>query len=204
MKKKIVSILLCTAMVATMAVGCGGSGDSGSDSGSDAKTEDDADSGEDDGASDDGSTVGKNTFVDGGTEMALWTFQELHVGFYTELADKWNEANPDKAINLTVTTGESRTMQSKMLMACQSNGEGAPDIRDIEIGNYASFVAGDYLLPLNDVVEPYKDDIVMSRVEMYGDGDNWYGIDFHLGASVTYYNMDIMDEAGVDPAGIVT
>ena len=41
MKKKIVSILLCTAMVATMAVGCGGgSGDSGSDSGSDAKTED--------------------------------------------------------------------------------------------------------------------------------------------------------------------
>ena len=54
MKKKIVSILLCTAMVATMAVGCGGSGDSGSDSGSDAKTEDDADSGEDDGASDDG------------------------------------------------------------------------------------------------------------------------------------------------------
>ena len=81
MKKKIVSILLCTAMVATMAVGCGGSGDSGSDSGSDAKTEDDADSGEDDGASDDGSTVGKNTFVDGGTEMALWTFQELHVGF---------------------------------------------------------------------------------------------------------------------------
>lgn len=204
MKKKIVSILLCTAMVATMAVGCGGSGESGSDSGSDAKTEDDADSGEDDGASDDGSTVGKNTFVDGGTEMALWTFQELHVGFYTELADKWNEANPDKAINLTVTTGESRTMQSKMLMACQSNGEGAPDICDIEIGNYASFVAGDYLLPLNDVVEPYKDDIVMSRVEMYGDGDNWYGIDFHLGASVTYYNMDIMDEAGVDPAGIVT
>ncbi len=203
MKKKIVSILLCTAMVATMAAGCGGSGDSGSDSGSDAKTEEDAGS-DDAGASDDGSTVGKNTFVDGGTEMALWTFQELHVGFYTELADKWNEANPDKAINLTVTTGESRTMQSKMLMACQSNGEGAPDICDIEIGNYASFVAGDYLLPLNDVVEPYKDDIVMSRVEMYGDGDNWYGIDFHLGASVTYYNMDIMDEAGVDPAGIVT
>lgn len=187
MKKKIVSILLCTAMVATMAVGCGGgSGDSGSDSGSDAKTEDDA--GGDDAAADDGSTVGKNTFVDGGTEMALWTFQELHVGFYTELADQWNAQNPDKAINLTVTTGESRTMQSKMLMACQSNGEGAPDICDIEIGNYASFVAGDYLLPLNDVVEPYKDDIVMSRVEMYGDGDNWYGIDFHLGASVTYYN----------------
>ena len=45
----------------------------------------------------------------------------------------------------------------------------------------------------------------MSRIEMYGDQeDNWYGIDFHLGASVCYYNMDIMNEAGVDPSTIVT
>ena len=44
----------------------------------------------------------------------------------------------------------------------------------------------------------------MSRVQMYGKDDNWYGIDFHLGASVCYYNMDIMNEAGVDPANIVT
>ena len=44
------------------------------------------------------------------------------------------------------------------------------------------------------MVEPYKDDIVMSRVNMYGDSEgNQYGIDFHLGASVCYYNMDIMD-----------
>jgi arabinosaccharide transport system substrate-binding protein len=57
---------------------------------------------------------------------------------------------------------------------------------------------------LNDVVEPYEDEIVMSRVQMYGKDDNWYGIDFHLGASVCYYNMDIMNEAGVDPANIVT
>ena len=45
----------------------------------------------------------------------------------------------------------------------------------------------------------------MSLVEMYGDKEvNWYGADFHLGASVCYYNMDIMNEAGVDPATIVT
>lgn len=38
MKKKIVSVLLCVAMVATMAVGCGGKktdGDSGSSKGGD-------------------------------------------------------------------------------------------------------------------------------------------------------------------------
>lgn len=150
------------------------------------------------------SSQGTNTFVDGGTEMEFWTFQELHVGFWTEMADIWNEQNPDRPINLTVTTGESHSLHSKLLVACQ-NGEGAPDMADIEIGYYGSFLKDNYLLPLNEVVEPYKDDVVMSRVEMYGDRDgNVYGIDFHLGASVCYYNMDIMNEAGIDPADIVT
>lgn len=151
-----------------------------------------------------GSTQGTNTFVDGGTEMSLWTFQELHVGFWTAMADAWNEANPDRPINLTVTTGESHSLHSKLLVACQA-GDGAPDMADIEIGYYGSFLKDGYLIPINDAVEPYQDDIVMSRVEMYGDKEgNWYGVDFHLGASVCYYNMDIMNEAGVDPADIVT
>ncbi len=155
-------------------------------------------------ADDDASTQGTNTFVDGGTEMEFWTFQELHVGFWTEMADIWNEQNPDRPINLTVTTGESHSLHSKLLVACQS-GEGAPDMADIEIGYYGSFLKDGYLLPINDVVEPYKDDVVMSRINMYGDKEgNVYGIDFHLGASVCYYNMDIMNEAGVDPAEIVT
>lgn len=195
MKKKIVSGILCVAMVASMLVGCGGSNSDSTESGDAEETTEESSS--------DGMTEGKNTFVDGGTELSLWTFQELHVGFYTEMADKWNEENPDNPINLTVTTGESHSLQSKLLVACQA-GEGTPDMADIEVGYYGSFLKDDYLLPLNDVVEPYEDEVVMSRITMYGKDDNWYGIDFHLGASVCYYNMDIMNEAGVDPATIVT
>lgn len=155
-------------------------------------------------ASDDGSTQGTNNFVDGGTELSFWTFQELHVAFWTSMADVWNEQNPDRPINITVTTGESHSLHSKLLIACQA-GEGAPDMADIEIGYYGAFLKDDYLIPINDAVEPYKDDIVYSRVSMYGDGEgNVYGADFHLGATVAYYNMDIMNEAGVDPADIVT
>ena len=129
---------------------------------------------------DDGSTQGTNTFVDGGTEMSFWTFQELHVAFWTSMADVWNEQNPDRPINLTVTNGESHSTHSKLLIACQS-GEGAPDMADIEIGYYGSFLKDGYLIPINDAVEPYKDDIVMSRVSMYGDAEgNYYGVDFHL------------------------
>ena len=155
-------------------------------------------------AAEDGSTQGTNTFVDGATEMSFWTFQELHVGFWTEMADVWNEQNPDRPINLTVTTGESHSLHQKLLVACQA-GDGAPDMADIEIGYYGAFLKDGYLLPINDAVEPYKDDVIMSRVEMYGDNEgNVYGADFHLGATVAYYNMDIMNEAGVDPADIVT
>ncbi|MDD6325330.1 MAG: extracellular solute-binding protein [Lachnospiraceae bacterium] len=181
MKRKVIAGVLASAMAMSMAAGTGMTA-----------------------AAEEASTQGTNTFVDGGTEMSFWTFQELHVGFWTSMADVWNEQNPDRPINLTVTTGESHSLHSKLLIACQA-GEGTPDMADIEIGYYGSFLKDDYLLPINDAVEPYKDDVVMSRVDMYGDKDgNEYGVDFHLGASVCYYNMDIMNEAGVDPADIVT
>lgn len=151
-----------------------------------------------------GSTQGKNTFVEGGTELSLWTFQELHVAFWTQMADEWNAQNPDRPINLTVSTAESGAIHNRLLIACQA-GVGTPDIADIEVGRYGAFVRDGYLLPINDAVEPYEDDVVMSRITMYGDNSgNWYGIDFHLGESVAYYNMDIMNAAGVDPADIVT
>lgn len=155
-----------------------------------------------------GDQIGKNTHVEGGTPMDLWTFQELHVNFYTDMADIWNEKNPDRPINLTVTTGESHSLQTKLLVALQS-GTGAPDIADIEVGHFGNFLKGEpVLLPLNDIIEPEKDNIVMSRTTMYSgtgeNSDNIYGICFHVGASVTYYNMDIMNEAGVDPATLTT
>ena len=76
---------------------------------------------------------------------------------------------------------------------------------DIEIGHYGAFLKDGYLLPINDAVEPYKDDVVMSRISMYGDNEgNYYGVDFHLGATVAYFNIDIMNVAGIGTAEIDT
>lgn len=30
------------------------------------------------------------------TTLTVWTFIENHQDFYTNMAEKWNEANPDK------------------------------------------------------------------------------------------------------------
>ncbi len=136
--------------------------------------------------------------------MELWTFQEIHTTFYEELANIWNEQNPDRQIKLNYTVLPYDDMHSKLLIALQS-GVGAPDIADIEIGKFANYLKGEpQLLPLNDVVDPELNNIVKSRVEIYGKEGKYYGICFHIGASVTYYNKEILDKAGVKAEDIVT
>ena len=138
------------------------------------------------------------------TTFEFWTFNELHVEFYLKMAEIWNEQNPDRPVAINPTVFPYDDMHNKLLIALQS-GTGAPDIVDIEIGKYANFLMGEtQLVPLNRVVEPELDNIVKSRVDIYAKDGNYYGICFHVGASVTYYNKDILDAAGIDAASIVT
>ncbi|HEX3016848.1 MAG TPA: extracellular solute-binding protein [Caproicibacter sp.] len=137
-------------------------------------------------------------------KMTLWTFQEIHTSFYKKMAEKWNQANSDRKIVLTATTMPYDDMHNKLLIALQS-GVGAPDIADIEIGKFSNFLKGTpQLLPLNDIVEPELKNIIKSRVDIYSKDGKYYGICFHVGATVTYYNMDIMKQAGIDPKTIKT
>jgi len=138
------------------------------------------------------------------TKLEFWTFQALHVEFYEKMAEIWNERNPDRQIELVVTSLGYDDMHNKLLIALQS-GTGAPDFVDIEIGKYANYLMGEtQLVPLNRVVEPELDNIVKSRVDIYAKDGNYYGICFHVGASVTYYNQEILEAAGVDVNSIIT
>lgn len=141
---------------------------------------------------------------DGSTPIVLWTFMELHAPYYEEMAKKWNEKNPDRKIKLTVNVFPYEDMHTKLGIALQS-GKGAPDLADIEISRYANFLKGDIgLIPLNNVIEPEIPYTVKSRFDIYSKDGNYYGIDFHVGAVVTFYNKEIMDQAGVNIDSIVT
>lgn len=138
------------------------------------------------------------------TDIEFWTFQELHVEFYQKMAEKWNAAHPDKPINLIPTVYPYEDMHSKLLMALQS-GTGAPDLVDIEVGKYANFLKGDIqLIPLNDIIEPELDNIIKARVDIYSKDNNYYGICFHVGAAVIYYNTELCEKAGIDWRNIKT
>lgn len=71
----------------------------------------------------------------------MWTFVELHGQHYGKMAEVWNEEHPDQTIEITCTTYPYSDMHTKLLTALQA-GTGAPDICDVEVGQFPNVVAG--------------------------------------------------------------
>ncbi len=132
------------------------------------------------------------------THMDLWTFVELHIQFWENAAKTWNNSEPDRQIDLQCDFYPYDIMHNKLQIALQS-GAGAPDLVDIELTRYPVFLKGEIsLVPLNNIILPIKDQLIMSRFENYSHDGNYYGVDYHLGATVAFYNKEILQEAGVD------
>ena len=184
MKKKALAVLLCAAMAGTMLAGCGGSKDSGE------KKE----------------TGKREMEVEGDdvTTLNVWTFIENHQDFYTNMAEKWNEANPDKKVKLVLSNMAYDDMHNKLSLALES-GEGAPDVVDIELGKFPAFTTGKIgLMDLTSAIEPYKDKVVESRLDLYGKDGKYYGLPTHVGTTVAFYNTEALEAAGIDYTTIKT
>ncbi len=196
--KRIISLLLVVCMMtAAVLTGCGSSSSTGDSAA--ASTEAAAST-----AATQTQQLGANAGANA-TELNFWTFVDLHGKHLDKMLGLWNEKNPDKQIKLNVTVMPYDDMHNKLLIAVQTN-QGAPDIADIELGRFPNFLEGDNvpLEPLNDVFEPYKSTTVPARVEIYSKDDQIYGFDYHVGASLAYYNTEILEQAGVDYKTIKT
>jgi arabinosaccharide transport system substrate-binding protein len=141
---------------------------------------------------------GAFVFSQAKTDLTLWTFQELHLKFYQSMAEKWNASHPKQQVKIKGEVFPYDDMHNKLLVSLQS-GSGAPDISDIEISKFANYLQGDIqLAPLNDVIGPEQKQFVMSRLTNYEKDGKFYGLDFHVGAEVMYYNNELCKAAGVD------
>src|ERR1041384_5919651 len=69
------------------------------------------------------------------TDLTLWVFVERHGLFLQAQAERWNEANPDRPLNLTYEVFDYNPMHDNLLSALLV-GEGAPDLADIEISKF--------------------------------------------------------------------
>jgi arabinosaccharide transport system substrate-binding protein len=168
--------LVATGVAATlMLVACGGGDEDGSDAG-------------------------------GRTSLEMWVFAELHATYYEQMAKRWNEENPDRPIDLKVTVYPYEDMHNKLLLAANS-GSGLPDVVDIEVNQFSNFVAEDGRTPLSDLTEaaePYKEDIVQARLDLYTRDGVILGFPTHVGAFVAFYNTRLLEKAGIDYKTIKT
>jgi arabinosaccharide transport system substrate-binding protein len=214
MKKKLLSVLLCMTLVATMFVGCG-KDNATEESADTAATEDAAtedatteDTTTEDAATEETAEVEATAVTtvgpDDATHLEMWSFVELHNTFYAEMLELWNEKNPDKQLNITFTTYPYSDMHNKLTLANQA-GTGAPDLCDVEISQFPNYLIGDVQFrALNDVIEPYQADTVQARLDIYSKDGNYYGVPTHVGATVMFYNTKVLEQYGIDYTKIVT
>lgn len=190
MKKRIAAAILSLAVAAAALAGCG-------------KSDGAVSAGNAGGAS----SAGKKAMEvedDDVTTLNVWTFIELHQDFYRSMADKWNEEHPDQKVKLVLSNMQYDDMHNKLSLALES-GEGAPDVVDIELGKFPAFMTGKAsLLELNDVIAPYQENLVRSRLDIYSKDGRYYGLPTHVGTTVAFYNEKLLSEAGVDYAAIKT
>jgi arabinosaccharide transport system substrate-binding protein len=174
-----------------VAAACGSDGDSGGVADGDG-------SGSDDGAAE--APSGEVQEI----ELEFWTFVDAHTDFMQARVDEFNAQSDQYNITLNASTADFQEMHDRLLVALQS-GAGAPDIVDIEIQRFATFLRGDVPLhPLTDIIDNHRDQLVEERTAPYRADGVEYGIDYHLGAWVMYYNSEVLEEAGVDVDSIVT
>lgn len=194
MRKQFIAAIMAAAMVMTTMAGCGMTAKT---NGTTANTET---------AAKENSAGKKAMEVEGDqvTTLNVWTFIELHQDFYVSMAEKWNADHPDKKIKLVLSNMQYDDMHNKLSLALES-GEGAPDIVDIELGKFPAFMAGTIgLMELNDVVAPYQENIVQSRLDIYSKEGKVYGLPTHVGTTVAFYNDALLSEAGIDYKTIKT
>ena len=142
---------------------------------------------------------------DGSVTLDMWVFAELHATYYEEMAEAWNGENPDRPVDLQVTVYPYDDMHNKLQLAVNS-GEGLPDVVDIEVNKFSNFVLGDNppLLDLTAAADPYIDDVVQARLDLYSRNGSIYGFPTHVGAFVSFYNTALLEEVGIDYTSIET
>lgn len=141
----------------------------------------------------------------GKTVLTFWTFVPIQAKYWKEAAVQWNKIHPKQQIQLKATVLPFAQQFEKLTTALQG-GTGAPDLVDVELGQAATQLKAKNppYLPLNKEIAPYKSELIPSRLNNYKKDGKYYGLDYHVGTVVTYYNTTILKKAGVNYKNIKT
>jgi arabinosaccharide transport system substrate-binding protein len=137
-------------------------------------------------------------------ELEMWSFIQQHLDYFVSMSAIWNEQHPDKQVKIVPVFYDWASLHDK-LYAAQMAGEGVPDIADVEMGKWPMFMNGEVqFLDLNPYITPYAKDLVTPILDMVSKDGKLYAAPSHVGATVMYYNTELLEAAGVDYKTIKT
>lgn len=181
MKKKLLSALLCVAMVASLTVGCGGSSEAPTET-SAAETEEPAAEAE--------------TKKLGGSLTVATTYKDTQLAAVQEAMDGFS-AETGVTVDL-IAPGDDYESQLKTMMASNS----LPDV--FETHGWSLIRYGEYLMEVNDQPWFGSIDTEMLGGVMADENGKFYALGITGNYSGLIYNKDVLDKAGVDIADLTT
>ncbi|MFC7458505.1 extracellular solute-binding protein [Brachybacterium sp. GCM10030267] len=133
---------------------------------------------------------------------AIAAFEE----YETNVIEAFTEQNPD--IKVTISPAPSNGSGDNSPVITAVRGRTGPDLYWMDRFNGAQFASLGLLEPINDLIEEYEGVspeeymsgwVKFATDELYYDGQ-WYGLPLDTDTRALFYNKDLADEAGIDPA----
>jgi len=191
MSKKILLLMLGMVMAVFFVTGCGGNGNEPAAGGTT-------------GAATGGGAVTTPSTTEP-TTLTFWTFGDSHANYFAHAQNLWNERNPDRQVRLETSVQPFGQMHENLLVALQS-GTGAPDIVDVEVARAEMFLNTPHVpfLSQNNALAQYMPYLVHSRLEPWESGGHYFGVCYHVGSVLMFYNKYLFEQANLDWNDIVT
>ena len=206
MKKKVLSILLASTMLAGVLAGCGSSG-SDSDASADTSAEETTEAAEETPeASEDAADTTESTELayTGTINLMHYSTSEESQGNggsdgFRTMIENWTAAHPDIELNQNVLAND----EYKTQIATMAAADDLPDVFLLQGMNTKSWAAQGLILDMTDIVKesPYYDDYNQDYFTPFKDGDKIYGLPVLTGGTCT---VVIYDKAAWAAAGYDT
>jgi multiple sugar transport system substrate-binding protein len=129
--------------------------------------------------------------------LEMWERSGGNMGMVQELVRAWNEANPDRPINITEVL---HTEMVPKLAQAVASGE-VPDLVGLDLIYGPQFSSAGSLVDITDAFadDPTLETASAGHIEVASWEDRLYGVPLYADVSVLFWNKDLYRAAGLDP-----
>ena len=130
--------------------------------------------------------------------MEMWERSGGNKGMVDQLVCDWNAANPDKPINLSYIPHAE--MVGKIAQGIATGD--VPDLMGMDLIYAPQFENAGQLVDLTDMISAWPELATASpgHMTVATFNDRLYGVPLYADVSALFYNKDLFEQAGLDPA----